>query len=175
MKIRIKLWWAVFGKLRKYIALSHNTLMHATESWTNVEKLLKITQSQIEKPILGIRLILKKNIWRYNKTRLGDAAELLAKLKWSWVRYGDERWNLKTMIWRPRTGNRNRARLRPRWRDDIQKPVDSHAVRKVKYRLKWRRLGEVYIQSCCRDRLTSYTFNLGLWNNSGCLYTLPKG
>ena len=110
------------------------------------------TQRSMERAMLGIRLADRKtNEWIRKRTKVIDAAEYVAKLKWSFAghnaRQKDERWNATIQNWRPWLGFRTRGRPQMRWSDDLKRIGGLNWRRTAQNRENWRQLGEAYVRS----------------------------
>ena len=84
------------------------------------------------------------------RTGVTDIAQRVGTLKWRWAghiaRRTDDRWGRKVLEWWPRTGRRSVGRPPTRWTDDLVKIAGSRWMQAARDRLKWRSLGEAYIQ-----------------------------
>lgn len=170
IKRRVRLAWAGFGKL-KWVLKNQKIqqylktrvfdqcilpiLTYACQTWTltkaNMDKIVK-TQRAMERSMLGVKLKDKKqNNWIRNKTKVKDAGQHIARLKWSFAghnaRQKDNRWNTAIQQWRPWMGKRTRGRPQMRWGDDIKKIGGTHWKRKAQNRNDWKILGEAYVQN----------------------------
>ncbi|CAG9827487.1 unnamed protein product, partial [Diabrotica balteata] len=79
-----------------------------------------------QRAMLGISLKDRKtNKDIRNRTKVKDAVEQAAKLKWKWAgdneRLKDGRWNKEIGNWRPYKAKRLRGRPQMRWSDNIKK------------------------------------------------------
>lgn len=167
---RIRLAWAGFGKLswilksskiqqylktRIYDQCILPILTYGSQTWTltkaNMDKITK-TQRAMERSMLGVKLRDRKtNEWIRSKTKVKDAGEHAARLKWSFAghnaRLKDKRWNNEIQQWRPWLGKRHRGRPQMRWADDIKKIGGLHWKQMAQNRRRWIELGEAYVQS----------------------------
>lgn len=84
------------------------------------------------------------------RTRLVDAIERIASIKWNWAghiaRLTDNRWTKKIMEWRPRhEAFRNRGRPLTRWHDDLRH-IHKNWIQAAQDRKIWKQSREAYVQ-----------------------------
>ena len=164
---RTGLAWAAFGKLRLIFKSKMNNslkrkvfdscvlpvLTYGAETLTLTkasENKLRVTQRAMERSMLGISLRDKKtNQWIRQQTKVVDVMERIASLKWNWAghiaRMSDERWTKTIMDWRPPT-TRPTGRPPERWTNGIKRVAGNNWQQTATDRMKWKELGEAYIQ-----------------------------
>lgn len=165
---RIGLTWAAFGNLRHIlksnlpICLKRKVfnqcvlpvLTYGAETLTLTKKAvqkIKVTQRAMERLMLGLTLrdhITNDELRR--RTRVIDAVERIAILKWNWAghiaRVQDNRWTRRIVEWRPRQdAYRNRGRPPTRWSDDIKR-VHTNWIQEAQNRRMWKQSREAYVQ-----------------------------
>ncbi|CAH2242721.1 jg11450 [Pararge aegeria aegeria] len=62
-----------------------------------------------------------------------------------------ERWGLKVLKWRPRTGKRSVGRPPTRWTEDIRRVVGSRWRQAAQDRVLWNSLQKTYVQQWTPD------------------------
>lgn len=165
---RVGLTWAAFGNLRHIlksnlpICLKRKVfnqcvlpvLTYGAETLTLTKKAvqkIKVTQRAMERLMLGLTLrdhITNDELRR--RTRVIDAVERIAILKWNWAghiaRVQDNRWTKRIIEWRPRQdAYRNRGRPPTRWSDDIKR-VHTNWIQEAQNRRMWKQSREAYVQ-----------------------------
>lgn len=169
IKRRVRLAWAAFGKLsfvlknKKYPQYLKTrifnqcilpVLTYGSQVWTltkaNIDKIAK-AQRSMERQMLHIKLQdRKRNEYIREVTKVRDATEQIAKLKWKFaghtIRQKDERWNKQIIYWRPWEHKRGRGRPQMRWSDDLKKHAGSRWMTTALDRDQWRKQGEAYVQ-----------------------------
>ena len=167
IKRRIGLGWAAFGKLRLIFKSKMNNslkrkvfdscvlpvLTYGAETLTLTkasENKLRVAQRAMERSMIGITLRDRQtNQWIRQQTRVVDVMERIASLKWNWAghiaRMTDERWTKIIMNWRPPT-TRPMGRPPERWTNNIKRAAGTNWQQVAMDRLKWREIGEAYIQ-----------------------------
>ena len=165
---RIGLAWAGFGKLQ-YVFKAHipvclkrkvyeqcvlPILTYGAETLTLTKKTvnkIRIAQRKMERSLLDVSLKDKiRNTVLRERTKLTDAVERMANLKWNWAghvaRLTDGRWTKKILEWRPRQeAYRSRGRPPTRWSDDIKR-IQTNWINTAQDRSRWKTLREAYVQ-----------------------------
>ena len=165
---RIGLAWAGFGKLQ-YVFKAHipvclkrkvyeqcvlPILTYGAETLTLTKKTvnkIRIAQRKMERSLLDVSLKDKiRNTVLRERTKLIDAVERMANLKWNWAghvaRLTDGRWTKKILEWRPRQeAYRSRGRPPTRWSDDIKR-IQTNWINTAQDRSRWKTLREAYVQ-----------------------------
>jgi Reverse transcriptase (RNA-dependent DNA polymerase) len=129
-------------------------LTYGSETWTltkDLENKLKITERNMERRILGIKLIDKvRNSTIREKTKIIDVIKRTKESKWSWAghiaRRMDDRWSKALTDWQVYQGKRQRGRPKTRWMDEIIKYAGRQWMTKAQNRLEWRNIGEAFVQ-----------------------------
>ena len=69
---------------------------------------------------------------------------------WQWAghisRRTDDCWGMRVLEWIPRIGKRKVGRPQARWNDDLRNVAGSSWMRVEEDRVRWRAIGEVYVQ-----------------------------
>lgn len=158
---RIALAWKAFWSL-KFILLDKSlnrklkmetlqtcvlpTLLYGCQTWNLTAKLkytLQVCQRKMERKILGITLkdrISNTTLQAISSTT--DPAQQAIRKKWKWgghvARIQDDRWTIKTTMWDPYTGKRQRGRPRRRWADIFKERAGAQWSRVARCRKSWR-------------------------------------
>ncbi|CAF4951997.1 unnamed protein product [Pieris macdunnoughi] len=77
-----------------------------------------------------------------------NALHYALKQKWQWAghiaRYTDNRWTLKTTVWKGPRGRRRRGRPKKRWIEEIEAVEGNEWRKRAIDRVSWKKLEEAF-------------------------------